>query len=85
MSTVCRDLLRLLDSEKNYDVLLCVGEEGHTKEFNAHSHLLCARSTYFAAAFGEEWAKKEDNKYILNKPNVTPATMDFILRFVVAQ
>ncbi|CAG8537456.1 11671_t:CDS:2 [Paraglomus brasilianum] len=82
MSVVCRDLLRLLDSEKNYDVLLCVGEEGHTKEFKAHSLILCARSTYFAAAFGEEWAKKEDNKYILNKPNVTPATMDFILRYL---
>jgi len=81
MSTVCRDLLRFLDSGEDYDVLLCVGEEGHTKEFKAHSLILRARSTYFAAAF----AKKEDNKYILNKPNVTPATMDFILRFVVAQ
>ncbi|CAG8660867.1 2327_t:CDS:2 [Paraglomus brasilianum] len=82
MSVVCRDLLCLLNSEKNCDVLLCVGEEGHTKEFKAHSLILCARSTYFAAAFGEEWVKKEDNKYILNKPNVTPTTMDFILRYL---
>ena len=85
MSIVCRDLLRLLDSEKNYDVLLCVGEEGHTKEFKAHSLILCARSNYFAAAFGEKWATREDDKYVLNKPNVTPATMDFILRFAAAQ
>ncbi|CAG8579713.1 7135_t:CDS:2 [Paraglomus occultum] len=83
MSDVCRDLLRLLDSEKHYDTLLCVGEEGgHTKEFRVHSPILCARSTYFAAAVNEKWATKEDNKYILNKPNVTPAAMDFILRYL---
>ncbi|CAG8483910.1 232_t:CDS:2 [Paraglomus occultum] len=82
MSDVCKDLLRLLDSEKNYDVVLRVGEEGHTKEFKAHSLILCARSTYFAAAIDGKWAKKEDNKYIVNKPNVTPATMDFILRYL---
>ena len=83
MSVVCRDLLRLLDSEKHYDVLLSVGEEEHTKVFKVHSPILCTRSTYFATAFSKDWAKKEDNKYILNKPNVAPATMDFILRFVV--
>ena len=85
MSDVCKDLLRLLDSEKHYDVLLSVGEDGEAKEFKAHSLILCARSHYFAAAFGEKWATKEDDKYVLNKPNVTPATMDFILRFVVAR
>ncbi|CAG8579730.1 7136_t:CDS:2, partial [Paraglomus occultum] len=82
MSDVCKDLLRLLDSEKHYDVLLSVGEEGKTKEFKVHSLILRARSTYFAAAISERWATKKDDKFVLKKPNVTPATMDFILRYL---
>ncbi|GBC27180.2 BTB/POZ domain-containing protein [Rhizophagus irregularis DAOM 181602=DAOM 197198] len=39
-------------------------------------------SQYFRTEFSNEWAKKEDEKFILRKQNISPHLFDIILRFL---
>ncbi|RIA79287.1 BTB/POZ domain-containing protein [Glomus cerebriforme] len=59
-----------------------LSKEPNVREIHAHSNILCIRSQYFCAAFSNEWAKKEDGKYILKKQNIDPHLFDIILRFI---
>jgi len=61
------DYKKLFETELGYDVIIYVGEEPNVKEIHAHSNVLSIRSQYFRAAFSNEWAKKEDGKFVLRK------------------
>ena len=74
------DLEKLLTTEKGYDVIVYAGENENVKEFHAHSNILCIRSQYFSVAFSNKWAKKEDEKFIFKKPNISPQLFKMILR-----
>ncbi|GES77284.1 BTB/POZ domain-containing protein [Rhizophagus clarus] len=76
------DWEKLLETEKGYDVIIYVGEDENIKEFRAHSIVLCTRSQYFHAALFNEWANKNDGKFIFNKPNFSPQIFKVILRFI---
>ncbi|CAB4389205.1 unnamed protein product [Rhizophagus irregularis] len=39
-------------------------------------------SKYFRTAFSNEWAEKNDGKFILRKPNILPHLFNIILRFI---
>src|SRR5437899_1688493 len=56
-----KDLLKLFESSAVYDVSITVGDTTNTKIFKAHSAILVSRSPYFAAAFSNNWVKKENN------------------------
>ena len=58
------------------NVIIKVGEE----EFHAHSNILCSRSTYFCHALSKRWAKIENNKIVLSKPNMRPEVFNAILK-----
>ena len=62
------------------DVIIQVGENENTKEFHAHSAILCARSSYFKSAFSSSWVTKKNDMIMFNKPNVTPKIFDMILK-----
>ena len=74
------DYKKLFETEIGYDVIIFAGEEPNVKEIHAHSNILCIRSQYFRTAFSNEWAKKEDGKFILRKQNIDPHLFDIILR-----
>ena len=74
------DYEKLFETELGYDVIIYAGEEPNVKEIHAHSNILCVRSEYFHAAFSNEWAKKENGKFILRKPNISPQLFNIILR-----
>ncbi|EXX63240.1 BTB/POZ protein [Rhizophagus irregularis DAOM 181602=DAOM 197198] len=77
--TLLRDIRNLYDKADDYNVKIKVeGEE----IFKAHSVILRARSNYFRSAFSSNWAKKEGDFYIFEKPNVTPIVFQIILKYI---
>jgi hypothetical protein len=73
------DYEELFETESGYDVIIYSGEESNVKEIHAHSNILCIRSNYFRSAFSNEWAEKEDGKFILRKSNVSPHLFQVIV------
>ncbi|GES76303.1 BTB/POZ domain-containing protein [Rhizophagus clarus] len=82
LAELSNDYKKLFETEIGYDVIIYAGEEPNVKEIHAHSNILCVRSQYFRTAFSNEWAKKEDGRFILRKQNIKPHLFDIILRFI---
>src|ERR1700722_4847037 len=82
LAELSNDYKNLFETELGYDVIIYAGEEPNVKEFHAHSNVLSIRSQYFRATFSNEWAKKEDGKFILRKQNISPQLFDIILRYM---
>src|ERR1700722_18721944 len=80
-SEVLKNLEQLFETKENYDVIIYAGEEPNQKEIYAHSVILCCQSNYFRAAFSDNWAKKENGKYIFKKSDILPHTFKTILRY----
>ena len=85
MSSVCwqeviKDYERLLEIDEGCDIIIYAGENENVKELHAHSNILRIRSQYFRAALSNEWMKKRDGKFILEKPNISPHIFEIILR-----
>ena len=74
------DYENLFEKEIGYDVIIYAGEEPNFKEIHVHSNILSIRSQYFCAAFSNEWAEKNDGKFIFKKPNIAPQLFNLILR-----
>ncbi|GBB91716.1 hypothetical protein RclHR1_19090003 [Rhizophagus clarus] len=79
------DYEKLFETKIGYDIIIYAGEEQNIKEIHAHSNILRLKSKYFSTAFSNEWAKKEDGKFILRKPNIPPYLFDIILRFIYCE
>ncbi|RIA97527.1 hypothetical protein C1645_801734 [Glomus cerebriforme] len=79
---ISNDYEKLLENEKECDVIIYAGENQNLKEILAHSLILCTRSQYFCAAFSNEWVEKKDGKFIFKKPNISPELFKIILRFI---
>ena len=74
------DYEKLFETEIGYDVIIYAGEEPNVKEIHAHSNILSIRSKYFLTAFSNEWAEKNDGKFIFRKPNISSSLFNIILR-----
>ena len=74
------DYEKLFEEEIGYDVIIYAGEDQNVKEIHAHSNILSIRSKYFRTAFSNEWAEKNDGKFIFRKPNISPHLFNIILR-----
>ncbi|RIA78697.1 BTB/POZ protein [Glomus cerebriforme] len=66
----------------DFNVIINVGENKNTKEFQAHSVILRARSPYFKSALASEWITKKNSMIMFNKPNITPSVFDLILKYI---
>ena len=77
---VIKALEELLKTEVNYDVIIQIGEEPNFKEFHVHSNFLCCRSHYFESILSAKDIKKQDGKYVIKKPNITPQAFDIIIK-----
>ncbi|GBB93271.1 hypothetical protein RclHR1_02140024 [Rhizophagus clarus] len=76
------DYERLLEVGENYDVIIYAGKGENMEKIHAHSLILCARSQYFHTALINQWASKEDGKFILKNSNISPRILKTILRFI---
>ena len=79
-SNLSKDLSLMLNDADDFNVIIQVGENQNTKEFRAHSVILRARSPYFKSALSADWVTKKNNMITFNKPNITPAVFDMILK-----
>ncbi|CAI2173698.1 3103_t:CDS:2 [Funneliformis geosporum] len=83
LTSLSRDFSNILGDSDEYNVLIKVGSDENNEEtFQAHSLVLKARSPYFKAALSNDWAKKEGNMMIFNKPNISPYIFELILKFM---
>ncbi|RIA97525.1 hypothetical protein C1645_813933 [Glomus cerebriforme] len=73
---------QLLKTEKDYNVIIHIGEEPNFKEFHAHSVILYFRSEYFNKTLSTENIEKKDGKYLIKLPNISPKAFDDILKYL---
>ncbi|RIA83420.1 hypothetical protein C1645_786408 [Glomus cerebriforme] len=66
----------------SYDTIIRVGVEPDVEEFKAGSIILYSRSEYFRTALSSEWARKEGDVFVIDKPNVNPIVFNIILRYL---
>ncbi|GBC05789.1 hypothetical protein RclHR1_06420012 [Rhizophagus clarus] len=76
LKSLSSDFTKLLFNADDYNVIIKVGDSN----FKAHSCILRARSPYFHSALSREWAIKEGNIIIFEKPNISPKIFEMILR-----
>src|SRR5579859_857953 len=75
----------LLNSSNSYDMIINVGSEPNYKAFYVHSLILTSQSTYFQTALSNEWIKKDGNKIIFEKPNISPKNFEIILKYEIVK
>ncbi|RGB30310.1 hypothetical protein C1646_671816 [Rhizophagus diaphanus] len=73
---------RYFDSTDESNVVIRVGKDDNTQNFNAHSLILKAQCPYFNAGLSSEWAKKEGNNIIFDKPNIEPEVFEIVLKYL---
>ncbi|CAG8618699.1 20872_t:CDS:2 [Dentiscutata erythropus] len=76
------DFDQLLIKEQNYDVIIKAGDENDVQEFRVHALILITRSQYFRTALSDNWARKDGNVTILEKPNVSPKIFQLLLKYL---
>ncbi|PKK80997.1 hypothetical protein RhiirC2_841294 [Rhizophagus irregularis] len=64
----------------NYDTIIKVGNGSNSKTFFAHALILTSQSTYFRIALSSGWIKKEGDKIVFEKPNISPKNFEIILK-----
>lgn len=79
-SSLVKDISLLLNDSDYFNVIIHVGENENTKEFKAHSIILCARSNYFKCAFSNKWVSMNNNMITFIKPNISPNIFEIILK-----
>ncbi|CAG8530979.1 14171_t:CDS:2, partial [Racocetra persica] len=72
-----KDLLHVFEDENDYDIIIQAGNESDFTDFKAHSLILRARSRYFKSALSDRWAKNKENIYCFQKPNISPALINY--------
>ena len=75
-----QDLTKLFENKKNYDFIINVDKENNKKEFCVHSIILEARSSYFEDALSNGLARKENNLFILDFPDISVSVFNVLIR-----
>ncbi|EXX57431.1 hypothetical protein GLOIN_2v1778704 [Rhizophagus irregularis DAOM 181602=DAOM 197198] len=78
LKSLSTDFTKLLFNAEDYNVIIKVGDSN----FKAHSCILRARSPYFHSALSRDWAMKEGNNIIFEKPNISPKIFEMILSYL---
>ncbi|CAG8552760.1 5106_t:CDS:2 [Paraglomus occultum] len=75
------DFSKLLESGKDYDLVLYAGEGQSRQQFNVHKLILSSRSDYFQAALSSNWLKKQGEYYVFEKSNIDGDVFKVLLRY----
>ena len=75
-----QDLTKLFESQKNYDFIINVDKNNNKKEFCVHSIILEARSVYFEDVLSNGMARKENNMFILDIPDISASVFNVLVR-----
>ncbi|RIB23760.1 hypothetical protein C2G38_2242470 [Gigaspora rosea] len=82
-SDVTDDFKKLYETKEDYDAIIIAGKKPNFKEFQVHSLILRTRSSYFHCAFSTNWAKRNNDGYlVLKKPNINALVFEIILKYL---
>ncbi|GBB97534.1 hypothetical protein RclHR1_00300013 [Rhizophagus clarus] len=77
-----QDLLNLLENKKNHDFIINVDKDNNKKEYRAHSIILGIRSDYVQDAISNGLARKENDVYILELPDISVNVFDVLISYI---
>ena len=80
LSHFSQNFLKYFNSAEESNVIIRVGKDDNVKSFKAHSIILKAQCPYFNAGLSSEWAKKEGDNIIFDKPNIEPEVFEVVLK-----
>ncbi|CAG8807692.1 17935_t:CDS:2, partial [Cetraspora pellucida] len=82
--SIINDLDSLYQSKDNssYDTIITVDIGSNKQQIFAHSNILRARSTYFQNALSKNWAKKENQFFVLSQPYISALIFNIILKYL---
>ena len=80
LSHLSQDLTKLFESKKNYDFVINVDKNDNKEEFCVHSIILETRSSHFENALSNGTARKENNLFILDLPDVSANVFNILTR-----
>lgn len=83
LQKLSRDLNKIFETKAYYDVIIRVGDNTETKEFQAHSLILRARVPYFHQYLQSDQAKQEYDKIVITNHTISPAIFEIILKYVL--
>ena len=75
-----QDLTKLFESKKNYDFIINVDKNDNKKEFCVHSIILETRSAHFENVLSNGTARKENNLFILDFPDISVNVFNVLIR-----
>ena len=79
VNNLVKDISNLKAGSVKYDLQIVAGQSPDIKIFDAHSVILCARSSYFNAALSSAQPIEANGKLVFNKPNIAPNVFGVIL------
>ncbi|CAG8823544.1 3613_t:CDS:1, partial [Racocetra persica] len=74
-----KNFAKYLEKPDEYNVIVRIGEGPNIKIFKAHSFVLKAQCPYFKAGLSSEWVKKEGDKIVFEKQNISADVFEIIL------
>jgi hypothetical protein len=81
LSTLSQNLLKNLNDDKFYDIVIEVGNDPYVKFFHAHMVILNCRSSYFQKILPRNEKKNYDDTLVkINLPNILPEIFQIVLK-----
>ncbi|CAB5352253.1 uncharacterized protein OCT59_003203 [Rhizophagus irregularis] len=77
-----QDLIKLLESKRNYDFIINIDKEDNKREFYAHSIILEVRSSYFEDVLSNGLVRKENNIFIVDFPDISVNAFKILIRYI---
>ncbi|GBC08004.1 hypothetical protein RclHR1_07850006 [Rhizophagus clarus] len=77
-----QNLLRILDDDEYYDMIIEVGNDPYIKIFRAHMVILNYRSNYLRRMLSTNKKKNDGTLVQIKLPNILPETFQTILRYI---
>jgi hypothetical protein len=75
-----QNLLKILDDDEYYDIIIEVGNDPYIKIFRAHMVILNYRSTYLQRILSTSKKKNDGTLVRIELPNISPESFQIILR-----
>lgn len=75
-----QDLIKILESKRNYDFIINIDKEDNKREFYAHSIILEVRSSYFEHVLSNGLVRKENNIFIVDFPDISVNAFKILIR-----
>ncbi|EXX51858.1 hypothetical protein RirG_257950 [Rhizophagus irregularis DAOM 197198w] len=77
-----RNFLKLLEDSKKHDFIINIDKDINKKEYRVHSIIIETRSTYVQDAISNGLARKENDIFILELPDISVDVFDILISYI---